>query len=52
MTYNLTDKKIWVAGHNGMVGAAIVRRLQEEGCEVLITPRDELDLTRQAYVEE
>ncbi|MCB1531265.1 MAG: GDP-L-fucose synthase [Alphaproteobacteria bacterium] len=52
MTYNLTDKKIWVAGHNGMVGAAIVRRLQEEGCEVLITPRDELDLTRQADVED
>eukprot|EP00245_Coleochaete_scutata_P010117 TRINITY_DN3493_c0_g2_i1.p1 TRINITY_DN3493_c0_g2~~TRINITY_DN3493_c0_g2_i1.p1 ORF type:complete len:313 (-),score=64.69 TRINITY_DN3493_c0_g2_i1:363-1301(-) len=44
--------KIYVAGHRGLVGAAIVRRLQKEGFENLVMKTHaELDLTRQADVE-
>ena len=44
--------KIFVAGHRGMVGSAIVRRLQAEGASNLVLrSRQELDLTRQAEVE-
>lgn len=50
--YDLTGKKVWVAGHRGMVGGAVVRRLAGEGCEILTAGRDMLDLTRQAAVEE
>jgi GDP-L-fucose synthase len=43
---------IYVAGHQGMVGAALVRRLQSAGCRnLLLRERGELDLTRQAEVE-
>lgn len=48
----LDGKRIWVAGHRGMVGSAVVRRLQSENCEVLVAGRDILDLTRQSAVEE
>jgi len=41
-----------VAGHNGMVGSALVRRLQSESCEVLTVERGSLDLTNQAQTEE
>jgi GDP-L-fucose synthase len=41
-----------VAGHRGMVGSALVRRLQSENCEILIISRAELDLRRQEPVEE
>lgn len=41
---SLTAKKIWVAGHRGMVGSAICRRLAREDCEVITAPRSELDL--------
>jgi GDP-L-fucose synthase len=51
MSFDLSGKRIWVAGHRGMVGAAIVRRLASEGCEILTTGRDEVDLIRQADVE-
>jgi GDP-L-fucose synthase len=51
MTYDLTGKRIWVAGHRGMVGGAVVRRLAEEGCEVITAGRDVVDLTNQAQVE-
>lgn len=37
--YDLTGKRIWVSGHGGMVGAALVRRLEREACEVLISDR-------------
>jgi GDP-L-fucose synthase len=44
---------IYVAGHRGMVGSAIVRRLAAGGySRLLLRTRDELDLTRQAAVEE
>ncbi|MBR7026872.1 MAG: GDP-L-fucose synthase [Bacteroidales bacterium] len=45
--------KIYVAGHRGMVGSAIVRELQRQGYDNIITrTHAELDLTRQAEVEE
>ena len=44
--------KIYVAGHRGMVGSAIVRELQRQGYDNLLTrTHHELDLTRQADVE-
>lgn len=44
--------KIYVAGHRGMVGSAILRRLQSDGYTDLVTrSRDALDLRRQADVE-
>ena len=50
--YSLADKRIWVAGHNGMVGAAVCRALASEKCEILTAPREELDLLRQSDVED
>lgn len=47
----LEGKRIWVAGHRGMVGAALVRRLAKDGHAVLTADRQALDLTRQADVE-
>jgi GDP-L-fucose synthase len=49
--YNLAGKRIWVAGHRGMVGSAIVRRLAAENCNLITATRAELDLRRQADVE-
>ncbi len=47
------DSRIFVAGHNGMVGSAIVRRLRREGFRTILTrTRDELDLTRQTATED
>ena len=43
---------MWVAGHGGMVGSAVVRRLQTEQCEIITATRAELDLMRQTPVEE
>ena len=42
--FELTGKKIFVCGHNGMVGSAIVRRLANERCTILTADRSELDL--------
>jgi len=50
--YDLKGKRIYVAGHRGMVGSAIVRRLKNEGCTVLTAVRSELDLKNQAAVQE
>ena len=49
--FDLHGKSVWVAGHNGMVGGALMRRLASEGCALLTADRRELDLTRQADVE-
>ena len=47
------DSKIYVAGHRGLVGSAIVRKLRSEGYTNIISrTRSELDLTRQEKVEE
>jgi GDP-L-fucose synthase len=43
--FPLSGKRIWVAGHRGMAGSAIVRRLTKAGSDVLTIPRSELDLT-------
>ncbi len=51
MAWDLTGKRIFVAGHRGMVGAAVVRRLASEGCDILTAGRDRVDLKRQAEVE-
>jgi GDP-L-fucose synthase len=49
---NKSDPKIYVAGHRGMVGSAIVRKLQEEGYQnIIVRTHAELDLTNQAAVE-
>ena len=50
--YPLSGKRVWVAGHRGMVGSAIVRRLGEIDCEIVEAGRDRVDLTRQADVED
>ena len=50
--FDLTGKRVWVAGHRGMVGAACVRRLASEDCEILIATREEADLRRQEETEE
>ena len=49
--YSLAGKRIWVAGHRGMVGSAVARRLASENCTVVTASRSDVDLTRQAEVE-
>ncbi|MGN8119437.1 GDP-L-fucose synthase family protein [Labrys sp. 22185] len=48
---SLQGKRVWIAGHRGMVGAALMRRLQGEDCTLLTAGRAELDLRRQADTE-
>jgi GDP-L-fucose synthase len=48
LPFDLTGKRVYVAGHRGMVGGALVRRLRLEACEILTVDRTTLDLTRQA----
>jgi len=50
--FDLRGKRIFVAGHRGMVGGAVLRRLAEEDCEVVTAGREDLDLTRQQAVME
>jgi GDP-L-fucose synthase len=49
--FSLKGKKIWVAGHRGMAGSAMVRRLQKEDCEILTVDRGGADLRRQDQTE-
>jgi GDP-L-fucose synthase len=49
--FPLAGKRVWVAGHRGMVGSALVRRLAREDCEILTIGRDKVDLRRQAETE-
>ena len=49
--FELAGKRVYVAGHNGMVGSAIVRRLKAMPCEVITAARDEVDLERQDQAE-
>ncbi len=48
--FSLAGKRVWVAGHRGMVGSALVRRLQSEACEILTAERSALDLLDQSAV--
>ncbi|MGJ5095342.1 GDP-L-fucose synthase [Bradyrhizobium oligotrophicum] len=48
--FDLRGKRVFVAGHRGMVGSALVRRLASEGVELLTVPRSEVDLRDQAAV--
>jgi len=52
MSFELSGKRIWVAGHRGMVGGAVVRRLEGENCEVVVAGRGEVDLVEQVQVRE
>lgn len=48
---NFIEKRVYVSGHRGMVGSAIVRRLQQLGCEqIVLRTSDELDLRNQSAV--
>ena len=44
MIFPLRGRRVWVAGHRGMVGQALLRRLEREDCEVLGVGRETLDL--------
>ncbi len=48
--FDLTGRRVWVAGHRGMVGAALTRRLASEGCALVEVGRSEVDLREQAAV--
>lgn len=50
--YDIIGKRVWVAGHRGMVGSALVRALTAKGCEILTAGRDTLDLMDQRAVRE
>lgn len=50
-SYTLKGKRVAVAGHTGMVGSALVRRLASEDCELLTLGREVGDLRRQEVVE-
>ena len=50
LPYSLAAKRVWVAGHRGMVGSALMRRLRAENCEILTVDRHSADLTRQDAV--
>jgi len=47
LPFDLAGKRVYVAGHKGMVGAALVRRLGSEACKILTVDRTTLDLTHQ-----
>jgi GDP-L-fucose synthase len=49
--FALDGLRVWVAGHAGMVGAALCRRLAAENCEILTVRRAQVDLRRQAETE-
>ncbi len=49
--YPLSGRRVFVAGHRGMVGGALVRRLQKIDCEILTVAHKEVDLRRQAETE-
>ncbi len=50
--FALAGRRVWVAGHGGMVGQALMRRLAREDCELLSVERKSVDLRRQAETED
>lgn len=51
MGFDLSGKRVWIAGHRGMVGSAVLRRLASERCDVITAGRETVDLKRQVDVE-
>ena len=51
MHFDLAGKSIWVAGHTGLVGSALVRRLQRENCTLVTATRAQLDLRQQPAID-
>ena len=49
--FDLEGKKIWVAGHNGMVGSSILRKLKKYNCEILTVEKKTVDLISKEEVE-
>lgn len=49
--FDIAGRRVWVAGHRGMVGQALVRQLASEGCSLIEAPLDRIDLRRQNAVE-
>jgi GDP-L-fucose synthase len=49
--FEISGKRVWIAGHLGMVGSALARRLSSEDCEILMVDRTALDLCRQDETE-
>ncbi len=52
LQFDLKGKRVYVAGHRGMVGSAITRRLANEDCELVTADRRTLDLTDQSATED
>lgn len=50
MTFDLMRKRVWVAGERGMVGSALIRRLERENCEIVTVPGTRVDLRDQQKV--
>lgn len=50
--FQLKDKRVWLTGHTGMLGRALLPKLTQQGCDVLVANHDSLDLTRQQDVED
>jgi GDP-L-fucose synthase len=51
LLFDLRGKRVYVAGHTGLAGSAIARRLASEECDVLTASRGDLDLTQQDATE-
>ena len=49
--FPLAHRRVFVAGHGGMVGSALVRRLARSDCQILTVSRREVDLRRQHEIE-
>ncbi len=49
--YAIAGKRVWVAGHRGLVGSALVRALEKEDCTILTASRSELDLRDRTQVD-
>jgi GDP-L-fucose synthase len=51
MPFTLAGQRVFVAGHRGMVGSALVRRLADANCEIVTVEHRDVDLRRQAETE-
>ena len=48
--FQIENRKVWIAGHRGLVGGAIAKRLSRENCSIVTIDRNELDLRDQIGV--